>query len=99
MFPWDPAKAESNRRKHGLSFEEAVNAFADGDALDSPDLRHSASETRRLLIGKLPGGRIITVAYTRREADDGETTTRVISARQASSEERAARARQRNRLL
>src|SRR6266545_4406692 len=98
MFSWDGDKAESNRGKHGISFEEAVDAFADPDALDGPDLTHSLSEKRRLLIGMPPTGRIITVAYTQRMTDEGETT-RLISARQASSEERAARSRQRDRLL
>lgn len=29
QFEWDAAKAESNRRKHGVSFETAVRVFAD----------------------------------------------------------------------
>lgn len=28
-FVWDPAKAESNHRKHGIRFEEAVRVFFD----------------------------------------------------------------------
>jgi uncharacterized DUF497 family protein len=28
-FEWDPAKAESNLGKHGVSFEEAVSVFYD----------------------------------------------------------------------
>nr|WP_245781933.1 BrnT family toxin [Granulicella pectinivorans] len=29
LFEWDPAKAESNRRKHGVTFEEATTVFYD----------------------------------------------------------------------
>jgi uncharacterized DUF497 family protein len=29
VFEWDPAKAESNRRKHGVTFDEATTAFAE----------------------------------------------------------------------
>ena len=32
-FDWDPAKAESNRRKHGVAFEDAMGVFADPLAL------------------------------------------------------------------
>ena len=28
-FVWDPAKAESNHRKHGVRFEDAVRVFFD----------------------------------------------------------------------
>jgi uncharacterized DUF497 family protein len=28
-FTWDEAKDRSNRRKHGIGFEEAVRVFAD----------------------------------------------------------------------
>jgi uncharacterized DUF497 family protein len=28
-FTWDPQKAESNARKHGVTFEEAVTVFDD----------------------------------------------------------------------
>jgi uncharacterized protein len=89
MFTWDGGKAERNLSKHGLSFDEATEAFADPQALDGPDLKHSGIETRRLLIGMTAGGRVVTIAYTRREADEGETT-RIISARSASARERAA---------
>lgn len=28
-FVWDPAKAESNHRKHGIRFEDAMRVFFD----------------------------------------------------------------------
>ena len=32
-FEWDDRKAELNKKKHGVSFEEAVTVFDDADAL------------------------------------------------------------------
>jgi uncharacterized DUF497 family protein len=52
VFEWDPAKASANLAKHGVSFQDAVSVFADMDALDGPDLRHSAVEARFLRIGR-----------------------------------------------
>jgi len=36
MFEWDPAKNATNRRKHGISFEEAIEIF-DGPVLARAD--------------------------------------------------------------
>ena len=36
-FEWDPAKAASNLRKHGVSFELALRVFADPFALMARD--------------------------------------------------------------
>lgn len=46
MFAWDSKKAEQNRNKHGVSFEEAVTAFLDSDGLDGEDVKHSSYERR-----------------------------------------------------
>lgn len=45
-FDWDPAKALANRRKHGVSFEDAQTVFSDERArlIDDPD--HSEDEER-----------------------------------------------------
>jgi len=40
-FEWDEEKAEQNKRKHGVSFEEAASAFADPLADIIDDLVHS----------------------------------------------------------
>ena len=37
VFEWDPRKTEANAAKHGVSFDDAVTVFLDGDALDAPD--------------------------------------------------------------
>ncbi len=36
-FEWDPVKAAANLRKHGVSFEIAMRAFADPFALTEQD--------------------------------------------------------------
>jgi uncharacterized DUF497 family protein len=36
-FEWDPAKAASNLRKHGVSFDTAMRAFADPFAFTEQD--------------------------------------------------------------
>jgi uncharacterized protein len=45
-FEWDAEKAESNRKKHGVSFAEAMTAFRDPleRLLDDPG--HSRAEER-----------------------------------------------------
>lgn len=83
QFEWDEQKAASNLNKHGVSFEEAVTVFGDplSDTLPDPD--HSLDEHRFIIIGSTESGRILVVAHT----DDGQTV-RIISAREATHEER-----------
>lgn len=89
MFEWDAGKAATNLRKHGVSFDEAATVFAEPDALDGPDLAHSAQEARSLRLGRSLTGRVLIVAYTLRRSGNGEAV-RIISARRASRKERAA---------
>ena len=83
LFEWDPAKAASNLRKHGVSFEEATTAFGDPLSLQLSDPSHSAREERFLVLGVSAQARLLVVAY----ADRGPLT-RIISARLASRRER-----------
>lgn len=89
MFEWDPREAQTNAEKHGVTFDEAVTIFLDANALDGPDLQHSASEPRFRRLGASIAGRVLMVVYTVRSTSDVETI-RIISARRASREERAA---------
>lgn len=80
-FEWDENKAESNLRKHGISFQEAAEVFLDpffqgGDA-------SVGDEAREFIIGYSRIPRILLVVYVER----GERT-RIISARQATPYER-----------
>jgi uncharacterized protein len=86
-FEWDPAKARTNLREHGISFEEAETAFADEYALILPDPHHSVAQDERLvLIGFSAALRVLVVIHC--ELEDGDTI-RLISARRATQSERA----------
>ena len=43
-FEWDDAKAESNLKKHRVSFDEAVTVFGDIQAITFADADHSETE-------------------------------------------------------
>ena len=61
-FEWDDDKAESNLRKHGVSFPEAATAFADPLAAIFPDSDHSDDEVREILVGYSERGRLLVVS-------------------------------------
>jgi hypothetical protein len=52
-------KAKANAAKHGITFDEAVTVFLDPDALDGPDLQHSAAEARFRRLGRSADGRVL----------------------------------------
>lgn len=52
-FAWDVRKAAANRRKHGVTFEEARSAFYDEHARLIADPDHSQNEERQYR-GQLP---------------------------------------------
>jgi uncharacterized protein len=85
-FEWDAAKADSNIRKHGISFELAVRVFADPLHVTDQD-RIEGGEYRWRAIGIVEGVRMIVVAYTWRDDEDVEVV-RIISARPAEPAER-----------
>lgn len=82
-FDWDPSKAESNLRKHGISFEEASTVFGDTFALLMQDVDHSVEEERYLLLGMSSRRHLLVVAFAERPP-----LTRLISARQPTRTER-----------
>ena len=74
---WDDAKDLANRRKHGVSFEEAKELFTSGiDYLEIFDDIHSDMEDRFIAIGPITRG-LVLVVWTERDED----TIRIISAR------------------
>jgi len=84
-FEWDPRKDAENKRKHGVSFEEARSVFADEYALLLDDPDHSAVEERFILLGLSARFRVLVVVHAYRESED---TIRIISARKATRRER-----------
>lgn len=85
-FEWDAAKAESNLRKHGVSFETASRVFADPLHVSEQD-RVEGGEQRWQTIGAVDGVQLLLVAHLWREAD-GDEVVRIISARPATRAER-----------
>jgi len=83
QFTWDPTKAASNLRKHGVSFEEALTMFGDPLARIHDDPHHSARESREIIVGHSTGGRLLLVSFTERSG-----VIRLISARRATRHER-----------
>jgi len=83
-FEWDAAKAETNFRKHSVSFDEAVSAFYDALSVTIPDPDHSVNEARFLLIGMTVTRRLVVVGHT-----DRGRRVRIINARRATRRERA----------
>ena len=83
---WDHRKAESNVKKHGISFERAALVFADKNALSVYDDDHSESEERWITLGLTPAGDFLVVVHTYRKAGKVESV-RIISARKASRNE------------
>jgi hypothetical protein len=82
-FEWDDAKAESNERKHGVSFTEAMTVFADPVSLTGYDPDHSDDEDRYITMGLSATGRLLVISHT-----DRSDKVRIISARKASRRER-----------
>ena len=89
-FEWDPVKAAINLRKHGVSFDIAVLAFADPFALSGQD-RIEDSEQRWQTLGIVAGHLLLLVAHTSRDDyEDNQpiVVIRIISARHADRKER-----------
>lgn len=84
-FIWGSQKNRANRKKHGVSFEEAETVFYDDDAQFIPDPDHSADEDRFVFIGRSSKLRVLVVVHCYRENDE---TIRIISARKATKHER-----------
>jgi uncharacterized DUF497 family protein len=81
-FEWDGAKADANRRKHGIRFEVAVEVFFDPRRYELADDREDYGEARFVTVGRV-GRRLLTVVHA--EKDD---RIRIISAREATRDER-----------
>lgn len=81
-FEWDPNKAETNFRKHGVTFAEASSVFDDPLFITLLDEEHSKDEERFITIGVSDKKRLVMVAHAERE-----NRIRIISARKATKHE------------
>ena len=67
VFEWDDKKDRLNRRKHGVSFAKAQQAFMEPNRVIAIDRKHSTSgETRYFCFG-LVEDRVLTVRFTFRK--------------------------------
>jgi uncharacterized DUF497 family protein len=82
-FDWDAAKAASNLRKHGISFEEARSVFYDEFAIQFYDESHSSDEERFLMLGMSGSAQLLIVCHCERRGG----VIRIISARKATKKE------------
>jgi uncharacterized protein len=80
-FEWDAAKARSNYKKHGVTFERAKRAFADPFMLEVLDDSEDYGEERYLVLRAVED-QIFSVVYTR-----PQERFRLISARRATKDE------------
>ena len=65
-FEWDDSKNQDNIIKHGVSFQDAQQAFQDEWRVILEDGRHSENEQRYFCLGKIYS-EILTVRFTYRE--------------------------------
>ena len=86
-FEWDPVKAPINRRKHGVSFEDAIHVFEDHYARFEEDRTSESGAPRWQAIGLASGVAVLLVAHVIRGEGRGEVI-RLISARRATRRER-----------
>lgn len=85
-FEWDETKNETNRRKHGISFETATRVFGDPNILQYIE-RIEAGEERWHAIGYVPGSLLLLLTVVHTWTEEGQVV-RIISARHASNVER-----------
>jgi len=83
-FSWDENKAQSNLKKHQISFKEAQTVFDDENARLIFDPDHSQDEDRFILLGYSCTSKILTVVHCYR---DDEQNVRIISARKSTKQE------------
>lgn len=83
QFEWNPLKAATNLKKHGVSFEEAKTVFDNPLAVIFDDEARSIDESREIIIGHSQRNRLLLVVFTERS-----NSIRIISTRLANRKER-----------
>ena len=87
VFEWDAHKAQTNLKKHSISFEEAKTVFGDPLLITYHDELHSKNEERYISIGCSGRRRTLLVVHTEQETEK-ENLIRIISCRRATNIER-----------
>ena len=82
-FEWDPKKATTNLKKHGITFQEAATVFGDPLSITFQDPDHSEDEERQMTFGLSLQKRLIVVSHT-----EHRDRIRIINARLMDRKER-----------
>ena len=85
VFEWNERKAAANRKKYGVSFDEATSVFLDEYARLIHDPLAASHEGRFILLGLSIHLRLLVVVHCYQEDID---VIRIISARKADRSER-----------
>jgi uncharacterized DUF497 family protein len=88
MFSWDERKNRANRKKHGVSFDLALEVFDDPFQLSTLE-RIENGEERWQTIGMVDDTMLLLVVHLWEDLETGEEHIRIISARRATAHERA----------
>jgi uncharacterized DUF497 family protein len=83
QYEWDPKKQQANLKKHGVSFEDAIEALNCGLVIVLKEDSDSGEE-RYVYLGMCKKLNILVVVVAYPE----EEITRIISARKANKKER-----------
>jgi len=86
-FEWDE-RNKKNKKKHGVSFEEASEIFDDPFHLALLDKRFDYFNERWITTGVTKKGKAIVAGHLYFFTENGEEVTRIISARRATKNER-----------
>ena len=81
-FDWDQGNLDKSYLKHGVTLNQAEEAFLDEAAVILRDFKHSQKEVRYLLIGQTANNKILFIVFTIRDKK-----IRIISARAADKKE------------
>jgi uncharacterized protein len=88
QFEWDPVKAAANLAKHRVAFAQSVAVFTDALALTVFDEQHSTHEERWFTLGTAGDGKLLAVSHTYVSTNAASARIRIISAREATRNER-----------
>lgn len=81
MYLWDGQKNQSNKTKHGISFEEARDSIFEGKNVLASGVAYEKGEARNAVIGKHAGKYYVGIFTLTPEG------VRIISVRRARNEE------------
>lgn len=87
IFEWDPDKAQQNRKKHGISFEQAAMVFTDPKAISLYDTEHSKDEDRWVTLGLSVSHGLVIVCHTFQWVGKSAARIRIFSSRKATKRE------------